>query len=142
MFLLGLSYDLDIIINTPQGKVKGDTRYSYNGRCYGAFEGLPYAQPPINERRFLRPKPIKSWPESHILDAMKPSAVRCMQPDGPPYPSQNATEDCLYLWIYSPALCKQGTDNKRKLRFDIFYFSFIKVILHKKYVNIIVSCYF
>ena len=121
MFLLGLSDDLDIIINTHQGKVKGDTRHSYNGRCYGAFEGLPYAQPPINERRFLRPKAIKSWPKSPILDTTKPSAVRCMQPDGPPYPSQNATEDCLYLWIYSPAVCKERTDIKRNSKY-IFYF--------------------
>ena len=124
-FSLGLSDDLEIIINTHQGKVRGDTRYSYNGRCYGAFEGLPYAQPPTNERRFLRPKPTKSWPESQILDTTKPSAVRCMQPDGPPYPSQNATEDCLYLWIYSPAVCKERTDIKRKLKY-IFYFSLPK----------------
>ena len=118
---LGLSEDLNIIINTRQGKVRGDTRYSYTGRCYGAFQGIPYAQPPINERRFLRPKPIKSWPEGKILDATKPSAVRCMQPDGPPYPSQNATEDCLYLWIYSPAVCKETTDSKRKSRFTLIF---------------------
>ena len=55
---LGDYNELKTIIDTQNGKLKGDIRYSHNGNCYGAFEGLPYAEPPVGNRRFLRPEPI------------------------------------------------------------------------------------
>lgn len=44
--------DLGSIITTPQGKVQGTHKESYDGRTYTAFEGIPYAKPPLRELRF------------------------------------------------------------------------------------------
>ena len=85
----------------------GDIRYSYNGNCYGAFEGLPYAEPPIGERRFLRPQPIMPSAAKDILDVSSPSNIHCMQPDSPFDVPGVGSEDCLYLWVYSPSVCKK-----------------------------------
>ena len=106
MFILSQPDILNPIIKTNTGKVKGSIRFSYIGNCYGAFEGLPYAKPPVGKNRFLRPEPIISWPSDEILDVSNPSEIRCMQPDGPPYIGRNGTEDCLHLWVYSPATCQ------------------------------------
>lgn len=40
------------LVQTHLGKIKGHLKKSYTGRKYEAFEGIPYAQPPIGERRF------------------------------------------------------------------------------------------
>ena len=68
---------------------------------------MPYAEPPIGKNRFLRPEKIRSWPKDEILDASNPSEIHCMQPDDGQTESQ--TEDCLYLWVYSPAICNSNT---------------------------------
>ena len=97
-----------LIIDTSNGKVRGDIRNTSNGNCYGAFEGIPYAEPPIGNRRFLRPIAKQSWPENEILDVSEEKIVYCVQPDGSKYHPDIGTEDCLYLWVYSPASCKSN----------------------------------
>lgn len=37
---------------TPLGGIKGFYKHSFNGRKVMAFEGIPYAQPPVGELRF------------------------------------------------------------------------------------------
>lgn len=39
-------------ISIEDGSIRGMFRLSYHGRKYVAFEGIPYAQPPIKELRF------------------------------------------------------------------------------------------
>lgn len=39
-------------VNTPLGKVRGYYRTSDGGRNISAFEGVPFAKPPIGELRF------------------------------------------------------------------------------------------
>ena len=97
-----------VIIDTSNGKVRGDIRNTGTGKCYGAFEGIPYAEPPIENRRFLRPIPKQSWAENEILDVSEEKIMYCIQPDGSKYHPDIGTEDCLYLWVYSPASCKSN----------------------------------
>lgn len=40
------------IVKTPLGKIKGTYEFSANGRKYESYQGVPYALPPIAERRF------------------------------------------------------------------------------------------
>ena len=116
----GTSEEVNRIINTRNGKVKGDIRYSHNGNCYGAFEGIPYAEPPVGERRFLRPIPIQPWAENKVLDVSNPTNIHCMQPDMPPNIPGNGTEDCLYLWVYSPAICRKNIKGNRNISLKTF----------------------
>ncbi|KAJ8939209.1 hypothetical protein NQ314_011197 [Rhamnusium bicolor] len=44
-------YDLPEV-ETPLGKIIGEWRNSNGGIKYAAFEGIPYAKPPIGELRF------------------------------------------------------------------------------------------
>lgn len=39
-------------VKIAQGTVEGTYKTSYYGRPFAAFEGIPYAKPPVNELRF------------------------------------------------------------------------------------------
>jgi bile salt-stimulated lipase len=39
-------------VETSLGKLRGYYKKSENGRLYAAYEGIPYALPPIGELRF------------------------------------------------------------------------------------------
>lgn len=40
------------IVNTSLGKIRGRYKESRHGRKYEAYEGIPYAQPPVKKFRF------------------------------------------------------------------------------------------
>ncbi|KAJ8673056.1 hypothetical protein QAD02_004317 [Eretmocerus hayati] len=97
------------VVETPLGTIFGYFKMSENGRRYAAFEGIPYAMPPVGELRFEDPIPITT--PFGQLDATKKSGVCAQYYDLPPdkdgKPSQGAlqgTENCLYLNIYVPEL--------------------------------------
>ena len=93
-------------INTRLGPVTGITQDGCE-----VFLGIPYAEPPIGENRWMPPKAAAPWPDG--LEATE-HPNRSYQP---PYPEALAgrdipgdfSEDCLYLNIYSPK-----TDDKRR----------------------------
>ena len=66
------------------------------------YRGVPYAEPPVGERRFKAPELRGPW--SGTLDATRPGN-RAMQPKIPGLGSSSATysEDCLVVDIYTPA---------------------------------------
>ena len=66
------------------------------------FLGIPYAKPPVGERRFRAPEPHGPW--SGTLDGTRPGN-RAMQPETPVSPSsaEAPSEDCLVVDIYTPA---------------------------------------
>ncbi|MEQ8435385.1 MAG: carboxylesterase family protein [Oceanicaulis sp.] len=84
----------------------------------GAFRGVPFAAPPVGDRRWRAPAPVS--PASEPLDATR-FAPACMQtsaitdwyaniaesvgasPDVAPAPN-GVSEDCLYLNIWTPDL--------------------------------------
>ncbi|XP_071576019.1 venom carboxylesterase-6-like [Temnothorax nylanderi] len=90
-------------VKTPLGGLRGYYKISQNGRKYEAYEGIPYALPPIGKLRFKPPRPTPAWIGD--LSATKFSSV-CIQydqvPEMPPEKVVGA-EDCLYLNIYVPA---------------------------------------
>src|SRR5262249_3050390 len=91
------------------------------------FRGVPYAVPPVGERRFRSPIPLERWqgerdatrsgPASYQINAGNrervQSAAKAMAPDLPgiplwpayaaeTYSQNNASEDCLYVDIWTP----------------------------------------
>ncbi|HEY33424.1 MAG TPA: carboxylesterase/lipase family protein [Dehalococcoidia bacterium] len=99
-----MSTSMETVVETNAGKVEG---YQQRGLC--VFKGIPYAAPPVGERRWLPPAMVEPW--SDICPA-KSSAAICPQsiaeggflnlnqrPEAEPQ-----SEDCLYLNVWTPAL--------------------------------------
>jgi len=68
------------------------------------FHGIPYAAPPIAERRFAPPKAARAW--SGVLDATRPAAIAPQSPSRVyasmgPVPGVQS-EDCLTLTVSLP----------------------------------------
>jgi para-nitrobenzyl esterase len=72
------------------------------------FQGIPYAAPPVGDRRWAPPDPAPSWPDPR--DATRPGP-RCPQAEPPlgfPAPTNPAAdpgtaEDCLTLAVTAPS---------------------------------------
>ncbi|KAI1243643.1 Thyroglobulin [Lamprotornis superbus] len=68
-------------------------------RNISQFLGIPYAAPPLGERRFSPPEPfagVEGWNATVARAA-------CWQPGDGEAPSESVSEDCLYLHIFVPA---------------------------------------
>jgi len=88
------------IIETKQGKVQGIQDTNWNGRRYYAFRGIPYAKPPLGERRFKKSVPAATW--EGVKEATTEGSVS-RQFDG----LQNkdlGSEDCLFLNVFTPQI--------------------------------------
>lgn len=83
------------VVHTQQGHIKG---ISVQG--IDQFLGIPYAKPPINERRWAPPQA----PDAHsgVLNA-NAYGPACMQPEFPQMPKVEMSEDCLTLNIWRPS---------------------------------------
>ncbi|KAK4880603.1 hypothetical protein RN001_008749 [Aquatica leii] len=96
--------DESLIVKVEQGILKGTIKETRNGRQFLAFQGIPYAEPPIGKLRFKEPLPGKPWEK--MLDATKEHAM-CIQFD---IFVRNYTldgdENCLYLNVYTPKVSK------------------------------------
>lgn len=89
----------DIVVEAPAGSVRGD-----EDRGVRTFRGIPYAAPPVGERRWRPPTDLAAW--DGVRDATKFGAA-CMQPKpraGNIYAGDLPTmsEDCLSLNIWAP----------------------------------------
>ena len=49
------------VVTTPLGKIRGYHKKSAKRNLFAAFEGIPYAKPPVESRRFEPPEPIEPW---------------------------------------------------------------------------------
>ncbi|KAH6929823.1 hypothetical protein HPB50_005974 [Hyalomma asiaticum] len=91
-------------VKTDAGVVVG-TRVQAGGTEVDAFLGIPYAEPPIGELRFRRPRPVPPWEGTHNATT-KPPACRQVPFDllGPlELDYSGASEDCLYVNVWRPA---------------------------------------
>ncbi|ERL85543.1 hypothetical protein D910_02962 [Dendroctonus ponderosae] len=87
------------IVELPQGKVQGSYKKSYRNRTFSAFEGIPYAKPPVEDLRFRESIPASNW--SGILNAT--NHYECLH--YMPFAfvrGIRGTEDCLYVYVYVP----------------------------------------
>src|SRR5512132_1293558 len=76
-------------VNTDAGMIQGLPPNSFDIRM---FKGVPYAAPPVADRRWRAPMRIEPW------DGVKPAtafSADCVQ--APPADGHRTSEDCLYL---------------------------------------------
>ncbi len=103
---------METIIKTKQGSVEG--LKSDDGKTV-IFRGVPYAQPPVGDLRFRRPREHTPWEGVRPCRKFSP---RCPQADLTKMEfytkefydvllpdSGECSEDCLYLNIWTPADC-------------------------------------
>jgi para-nitrobenzyl esterase len=88
------SVSLSVTGGTIRGEVRGDG---------AAFRGLPFAAPPVGDRRWKPPGPVASW--SGVREATV-SAAPCLQRSygWNAKDAADSREDCLYLDIRTPTL--------------------------------------
>jgi para-nitrobenzyl esterase len=92
------------IVDTRSGKIEGFERHGVH-----VFRGIPYAAPPVGERRWRLPQPEEPW--EGVRDATKFSAHSAQSPFamtqllGGSQPV--VSEDSLYLNVWTPA-CDDG----------------------------------
>jgi len=101
-----------LLVMTDKGPVRG-RRYTVPelGVSGTAFVGIPFAEPPIGQRRFLRPVPVqKSW--NRVLNATTMPNTCYQAPDlffGNEFPGSTMwnpntelSEDCLFVNVWVP----------------------------------------
>lgn len=92
------------IITTNKGKICG-----LEEDAYEMYLGIPYAKPPVGNRRWKKPEPCEAW--DGIYEATSFQAMP-MQLSRPPFYEKEfpnigkykteASEDCLYLNVWVP----------------------------------------
>ncbi len=90
----------ETLVTLKEGKIRGTVLSS----SVLAFKGIPYAEPPLGERRWRSPMPKKNW--VGVKDAM---AFSSRSPQRNTYDdmffrSAEESEDCLYLNIWKPQI--------------------------------------
>jgi para-nitrobenzyl esterase len=89
------------VVETTSGKIEGVFR-----KGLYIFRGVPYAAPPVGERRWLLPGPPEPWGGVRQAKEFAPTAPQAsveIQFLEPPE-KQPQSEDCLYLNIWTPGL--------------------------------------
>jgi para-nitrobenzyl esterase len=85
------------VVRTTSGPVVGTVEDGLE-----VFRGIPYAMPPVGERRWLPPAPVNPW--SEVLDATEFGPACPQDPD--PHEMTEGTptsEDCLTLNVWTPS---------------------------------------
>ncbi|KAJ9592676.1 hypothetical protein L9F63_015648, partial [Diploptera punctata] len=93
----------DDIVKIKQGLIKGHLLKSRKGRDIFAFQGIPYARPPVGDLRFKPPQPVEPW--EGILDT-RTNGPDCTQSGILLTEPVTGQEDCLYLNVYTPKMGK------------------------------------
>ncbi|KAH6923380.1 hypothetical protein HPB50_000777 [Hyalomma asiaticum] len=98
----GCASNATVIVDTALGKIRGLKKSVANGNVY-AFTGIPFAEPPVGELRYRKPKPRRTWNGS-IFDAttLPPSCmqVSVFQPRALPWVPYGLHDQVLALkWI-------------------------------------------
>jgi len=82
------------------GKIRGKTGVARNKETYFQFLGVPFAEPPIGERRFKKPTPVSSWEDEGVRDASS-FGPSCIQVGYNAPGEMFGSENCLFLNVYT-----------------------------------------
>ena len=85
------------VVQLDAGQVSGITGATPEMRIY---KGIPFAAPPVGNLRWRAPQPVAHWDGVRQADAFGPV---CMQNAAGGGGSQQVSEDCLYLNVWTAA---------------------------------------
>jgi len=73
-----------------------------------AFKGIPFAAPPVGDRRWRAPQPVVPWPGVKAADKLSPSCIQTIVTEKKPWTYEfmahnDVSEDCLYLNVWTAA---------------------------------------
>ncbi|THD58486.1 carboxylesterase family protein [Phenylobacterium sp.] len=89
-------------VSTDTGRLRGSTA---NG--IAAYEGVPYAAPPLGLLRWREPQPVQRWKGIRDATAFAPACLQLgVSMAGEPDPRTD--EDCLYLNVWASAKRPRG----------------------------------
>ncbi|GBP08437.1 Esterase FE4 [Eumeta japonica] len=98
------SQNIEIKLN--QGELSGLIEETFlKKQSYYAFRGIPYALPPLQELRFVSPRPHNGWDGVYEAHETKPTCVQfnSRMRNNEPF-GLSGKEDCLYLSVFTPNL--------------------------------------
>jgi len=120
------------ILNSNNGKIKGtcyNVTVNYGSKPKSSNQvltwlGIPYAEPPINNLRFKKPIPIKSWNDTLDGTNWPNKCVQIVDELGVPTGRKSFSEDCLYLNVFVPyeVYVKSVIENNSKYRVPILLY--------------------
>ena len=87
-------------VTTSIGPISG-TEIDFNGNTIIEYLGIPFAEPPVGDRRFARPEPKAPRDDGFTLSATEFGAV-CPQYVTEVLSDVDMSEDCLFLNIIVP----------------------------------------
>ena len=87
-----------------------------------AFKGIPYAAPPVGDRRWQVPAPVIGWSGVRRAEAFGPSCIQSIVQERKPWTYEFMThgeisEDCLYLNVWTAA---KSAKERRPVFFYIY----------------------
>ena len=82
------------VVKIEQGVLRGSSAGGVE-----AYLGIPYAAPPVGERRFAAPEAPERWPGVRSATSHAPA---CLQAGLATVTGVETSEDCLYLDVYRP----------------------------------------
>ncbi|MFI7586764.1 carboxylesterase/lipase family protein [Spongisporangium articulatum] len=86
-------------VTTESGVVQGVVSLDHR-----EFRGIPFAAPPVGNRRFAAPQPAASWKGERSARSFGPACPQAVPFLGIRYPT--SSEDCLYLDVRTPPQAK------------------------------------
>uniref|UniRef100_A0A3B4FEA0 Carboxylic ester hydrolase n=1 Tax=Pundamilia nyererei TaxID=303518 RepID=A0A3B4FEA0_9CICH len=106
----------DLVVSAKNGKIRGEY-VSVKGteRRAKCYLGIPFAQPPVGDRRFSAPRPEEPW--EGVRDGTQEPSMCIQDPELVVNVSKTMSlefippaisEDCLYLNVYTPAEATKG----------------------------------
>ncbi|GBO31749.1 Acetylcholinesterase-1 [Araneus ventricosus] len=106
----GTALCLNTLVHAPSGPIQGTSKTLHGGPVQ-VFLGIPYAEPPVGDQRFLKPKPVKPWTKTLDATNLPPACIQYTKYPFPWYDDlPGKSEDCLYLNIYTPIDAKKGSN--------------------------------
>ncbi|KAF8770257.1 Acetylcholinesterase like protein [Argiope bruennichi] len=103
ILFLAIGVSSDPLVQVEDSQIWGE-EITFEDNSVHQYLGIPYAEPPVGDRRFMKTEPLASLPKQYKAVYEPPA---CRQYTETPFPwyfnDVYKSENCLYLNIWTPA---------------------------------------